>query len=158
VYWREAQDKAEPEKSIESKLLLLMQRRLWYGITWPSMVLTCIFGPWLAITWWPFPIWLWLKLGFVAILVGYHLYIHIIFQQQQRGDARYNPFFLRVFNEASTILLFMIVFLVVLKNTLGLLWGGGIFVALTGLLITGILIYRKKREKSEKKSGVDLHK
>jgi protoporphyrinogen IX oxidase len=152
VYWREAQDKPEPTRKIESDLLLLMQKRLWYGITWPSMILTLIFGPWLAWSWWPFPAWLWAKLGFVTLLVIYHHFIHSIFKQQQKGDARYNPFFLRVFNEASTVLLFLIVFLVVLKSLLSMVWGTVIFIGITGLLITGIMVYRKIRENSSKKS------
>ncbi|MCU0431741.1 MAG: CopD family protein [Cytophagaceae bacterium] len=151
VYWREAQDKEEPQRSTESALLLLMQRRLWYGITWPSMILTTILGPWLAWTWWPFPFWLWAKLAFVVLLIFYHHYIHAIFKQQQRGEARYSAFFLRIFNEASTLLLFMIVFLVVLKNAMGIAWAAALVSVLSILLLSGIFLYRRKREKSKKK-------
>jgi hypothetical protein len=37
-----------------------MEKRLWYGITWPSMVFTFILGFWTAYTLfgWDFPAWL----------------------------------------------------------------------------------------------------
>ena len=46
VYQREALDKEEPERSIIGSQLALMAGRLWYMITWPSAVLTLIFGIW----------------------------------------------------------------------------------------------------------------
>jgi putative membrane protein len=45
VYQAEADQKEEPEKSILSKQYKIMAKRLWYGITWPSFVLTLLFGP-----------------------------------------------------------------------------------------------------------------
>ena len=43
VYFCEAQDKVEPEKSILSEQYKIMMKRLWYIIAWPSMVLTVYF-------------------------------------------------------------------------------------------------------------------
>src|SRR5258705_4059867 len=45
VYNTEAGEKDEPEKSILRKHFTIMIKRLWFGITWPSAVLTLIFGP-----------------------------------------------------------------------------------------------------------------
>ena len=47
IYNREAAEKEEPEKSILQKQFSIMIKRLWFGITWPSAVLTLIFGAWL---------------------------------------------------------------------------------------------------------------
>ena len=44
IYHVEALEKAEPEKSILANQFKVMQKRLMYGITWPSMFLTVIFG------------------------------------------------------------------------------------------------------------------
>ena len=44
IYDREAQDKDPSEKKILTEQYKIMQRRLWYGITWPSCILTIIFG------------------------------------------------------------------------------------------------------------------
>ena len=40
IYNTEANEKPEPEKSILQKQFSIMIRRLWFGITWPSAVLT----------------------------------------------------------------------------------------------------------------------
>ncbi len=47
IYHTEAETKPEPEKSILQTQYKLMEKRLWYGITWPSMILTLVFGSWL---------------------------------------------------------------------------------------------------------------
>src|SRR4028119_1308566 len=46
IYNTEAQERPEPERSILQKQFGVMIRRLWFGITWPSAVLTLILGPW----------------------------------------------------------------------------------------------------------------
>ena len=66
VYHSEAAEKLEPERSILSKQYKIMIKRLWLGITYPSAVLTLIFGTsmWylLGVT----PEWLVIKLCFVV--------------------------------------------------------------------------------------------
>ena len=47
IYNTEAKEKTEPEKSILQKQFSTMINRLWLGITWPSAVLTFIFGGWI---------------------------------------------------------------------------------------------------------------
>src|SRR5699024_471793 len=49
IYNREAQDKEEPERRILQGQYKVMIKRLWLGITWPSAILTFIFGPWMFI-------------------------------------------------------------------------------------------------------------
>jgi putative membrane protein len=44
VYAAEAQGRPEGERSVLLPQFLLMQRRLWFGITWPAMVGTWVFG------------------------------------------------------------------------------------------------------------------
>src|SRR5690349_570746 len=76
IYHVEADQKAEPERNILIKQFQVMQRRLWYGITWPSAVLTFIFGPILWLGYFPqytFQAFFILKLCFVAGLALYHL-------------------------------------------------------------------------------------
>ena len=50
IYNTEASEKTGPERVILQAQFNLMIRRLWLGITWPSAVLTLIFGPWLWIS------------------------------------------------------------------------------------------------------------
>lgn len=142
VYYAEAGLLASPEKEILQNQYKLMQKRLWYGITWPSAVLTAFLGTQLLVLYGTVPLWLWVKLGFVLVLFAYHGYCQVIFNQQQKELDVYSATFLRFWNEIATILLVGIVFLVVLKSTISLAWGLlGLFV-FTVLLVVSIRIYR----------------
>ncbi len=150
IYFAEADQNPEPERSILQKQLLLMQKRLWYGITWPSAVMTLIFGPWMLYLYGALPDWLLYKLIFVVFLYAYHLGCHLVFKQQQAGVVKYTGQQLRVWNEVATIFLFAIVFLVVLKNALSMLWGLLGLVVFIIILLIAIRIYKKIREKKTK--------
>ena len=54
--------------------------------------------------------------------------------------------YVRIWNEGATILLFSIVFLVILKDSLSWIWGLTGLIALGLLLILGIRIYNKIRK------------
>jgi len=144
IYFAEAQDKPEPEKSILQKHLLDWQKRLWYGITFPSALLTGIFGPCMLI-WFPLSTWLIIKLSLVFGLFIYHFLCHGIFLQQKKGIIKYSGDQLRIWNEVATLFLVSIVFIVVLKNALDMLWGvlGLVLFAIT--LMIAIRVYKKIR-------------
>lgn len=148
IYQREAMDKDEPEKGILTTQLKLMSKRLWYIITWPSMILTLIFGPWLLFITPGFLSqgWMHLKLGFIVLLVVYHLACHRIFKQLQNDIPVMSSMKLRLFNEASTIILFAVVFLVVLKNSLGWIYGTLGILALAIVLMLAIKWYKSLRK------------
>ncbi|ALI98643.1 CopD family protein [Rufibacter tibetensis] len=146
VYYAETAQKSEPEKSILQTQFALMQKRLWYGITWPSAVLTVIMGLSLLHYYSPIPTWLWIKLGFVVGLLAYHLYCHRIFKQHQRGEIKQSSTTLRIWNEVATLFLVSIVFLVVLKNGLSATWGVLGFIGLSVLLMAAIMVYKKLRK------------
>src|SRR5215212_901886 len=123
IYNVEAGDKPEAEKNILRGQFGVMIRRLWLGITWPSAVLTLIFGSWM---WWLLgvtPSWLVVKIGFVIGLYLYHFSLHGIYRQQLRGEFRYSSQRLRIWNEVATIFLVAIVMLVVVKQSMSLVWG-----------------------------------
>lgn len=146
IYATEAAEKPEPGRSVLQQQLFLMQRRLWFGITWPSAIITLLLG---LNTWYQYgstPTWLIYKLMLVAGLYGYHLLCHALFRQQQRGELRYTSNQLRVWNEVATLFLFSIVFLVVLKDALNMLWGMLALLALAALLMIAIRIYRRMRK------------
>ncbi|WP_295126255.1 CopD family protein [uncultured Chitinophaga sp.] len=147
VYNAEANDKPEPERSILQTQYKIMMKRLWFGITWPSAILTLIFGPWMLYLYGVIPMWLWIKLGFVLFLYVYFFLLHSIFKQQQQGIFRYNSIQLRVWNEVATIFLVAIVFLVVLKSLASMIWGLVGLILFTALLMLAIKIYKRLREK-----------
>ena len=148
IYTKEAYEKEEPAKSILTTQLILMQRKLWFIITWPAAIGTFVFGIWMlavnpAILMFP---WMWLKLIFVGLLALYHLQCHSFYKQQKAGVFKTSSFKLRLFNEIATVFLVAIVFLVIVKSTGGLVWGMlGLFISV-GLLMAGVFIYKKQRQ------------
>ncbi len=130
-----------------SQQFQVMIRRLWFGITWPSAVLTLIFGPWM---WWLYggmPTWLMIKLCFVTGLYAYHLTLHHIYSQQMTGVFKYSSQQLRVWNEVATIFLVAIVMLAVVKQNMSWVWGlTGLFLFVV-LLMSTIKLYKALRKK-----------
>ena len=148
----EAHAKPSPEKEILTTQLKLMTKRLWYIITWPSAVLCILFAVWLLLLmpgWLQQP-WMHLKLGFVFLLLLYHLKSHQIFKQLQRDDVKYTSNFMRIWNEVTTIILFAVVFLVVLKDTFNWIYGVVGIITLGILLMLGIRFYKRIRDKNPK--------
>ena len=150
IYNTEAQEKEEPEKSVLHKQFGIMMSRLWLGITWPSAVLTLIFGPWMWYLLGSLPTWLSIKLIFVVALYCYHFSLHVIYKQQLKGVFKYSSQQLRMWNEVATIFLFAIIFLAVVKQTMSLVWGLGGLVGLVVVLFAAIRIYKVIRKKNEK--------
>ena len=146
VYNAEAHTKIEPERTVLMKQFGVMQKRLLYGITWPSAILTLIFGTWMGILYGSLPPWLLIKLFFVLCLFIYHLSLHKIFKQQQREDFRWSSQRLRMWNELATLFLIAIVMLAVVKELLSVVWGLGVLIVIAVLLMIAIKIYKKYRK------------
>lgn len=149
VYHTEAQSAEEPRRSILQEQYKIMMKRLWYGITWPSAVLTLIFGPWMVILLGGIPGWLWVKLAFVLGLYIYHFLLHGIFKGLMKDQLRYTSTQLRIWNEVATIFLVAIVFLVVLKSLLSMAWALVGLAAFTLVLLVAIRVYKKLRERGK---------
>ncbi|WP_162342972.1 CopD family protein [Cyclobacterium salsum] len=150
IYQTEALQRPEAERSVLKPQLDLMTRRLWTIIAWPSAVLTLMLG--IAVLLYrpgylqlPF---MHAKLGFVVLLYAYHLGCHRIYLSLQKDRVVWSSTRLRLWNELATLLLFAIVFLIVLKNLLNMVWG------MVGLLVLGVLLmlatkwYKKVRERN----------
>ena len=124
-----------------------MEKRLWLGITWPSLVLTLIFGLWLGEVnnLWGSP-WFHAKLALVFLLVLYHLECGRLYVRFQKDQIQRSPQWLRYWNEVATLFLVALIFLAVLKNTLDLYWGTGVLAVITILLGGAVYIYKKMRK------------
>ena len=142
VYHTEASERPEPEKSILQKQFRLMIRRLWLGITWPSAILTLIFGPWMMILLGGVPTWLAIKLCFVVGLYGYHFSLQAIYNQQMNGIFRFSSQQLRIWNEVATIFLVAIVMLATVKQNMSWAWGLLGLLCFVVLLMSAIRIYK----------------
>lgn len=148
VYTIEAHSKAEPEKSILLRQLNMMSSRLWYGITWPSAVITFGLGIAMLISQ---PFWLKLpfmhiKLGLVFFLYAYHVSLQILLNQLKRGIVKYSSQQLRIWNEVATLFLISIVFLIVVKTGLSIAWGLIGLAIITAMIMVGIKLYKNFRK------------
>jgi len=117
IYHTEALDETEPKRNILTAQFTLMARRLWLGITVPSMVITVFTGSWLlSYHDVPHTRWLHLKLTFAALLLAYHFHCGWIRQRLAAGARPFSSRQLRVYNEVATFLLVAMVFTAVGKS------------------------------------------
>jgi len=151
IYNTEAAEKPLVEKNILQEQFGVMMRRLWFGITWPSAILTLIFGPWVWYLVGGFPQWLIIKLSFVVGLYVYHFTLHAIYTQQVKGIFNYSSQQLRIWNEVATIFLVAIVMLAVVKQNISVVWGIVGLIAFVLLLMSAIRIYKLVRKKDPEK-------
>lgn len=109
---------AECRDAISIERFKVMERRLYFGITWPAALLTTLLGIWL-ISYNPGYYlkagWMHAKLSLVLILWAYHLgcghYRKAFAHAKNQRSSR----FFRFYNEMPTLLLAGIVLLVVIK-------------------------------------------
>lgn len=107
---------AEDQPSIER--FKVMERKLYRGITTPSMVVTLVFGFWLIGTNAEFYLqqgWLHAKLVLIAILVGYHLACGRFVRLFRDDQNTHGHVFYRWFNEMPVLLLVGIIILAVVR-------------------------------------------
>lgn len=149
IYYTEAAEKDATAKMILQEQFMIMQKRLWYGITWPSCILTIIFGTAMLHHWFPLKDnqWLIAKLGFVLFLFFYHLSLGRILKKFRSGELPYTSTQLRIWNEVSTLFLVAIVFLVVLKNLLSMTYALIGLVMLIIALMSAIMVYKRLRSR-----------
>ncbi|WP_295714315.1 CopD family protein [Mucilaginibacter sp.] len=149
IYHTEAQDKPEPDRSILSAQFEIMERKLWYIIATPSMLITIIAG--LTMVYlkqgWLLMAWLQIKLVFVVGLAVYHHICENKMKQMRKGVFKWTSTQLRLWNELATIFLFAIVFLAVLKNGISWIFGVVGLVAFAVILMIAVKIYKRFREK-----------
>lgn len=150
IYHIEASEKSSPEREILTKQLQLMTKRLWNIIAWPSAILCTLFAlvmlylnsgllyqPWMQV-----------KLGFVVLLIAYHLKNHLIYKQLQRNEIKYTSNYMRIWNEGATLILFAVIFLVVLKSAVNWIFGVVGIIVLGVLLMLGIKLYKRIQAKN----------
>lgn len=150
IYHVEAESKPQPDKQILQTQYKLMSKRLWYIITWPSAILASFFAFWMLFSntlyYFSEP-WMLIKLSFVLALFLYHFSCQRIYSQLQKDIIKHSAFKLRIWNEVATIILFAVIFLITLKDSINWIWGVvGIFV-FGVVLMLGIKLYKKIREK-----------
>jgi putative membrane protein len=94
--------------------LVVMARRL-YAFMSIMAVFALLFGLWLWLGFHDSGRWLMVKLVFVVALIGYHLACRMLLGRLQRGAPMPSAFALRLFNEATLLLVLPIILLAVVK-------------------------------------------
>ena len=102
------------DSTAERDRLLVMARKLWRFMT-PIGYLALLSGLWLWLVVGITGPWMHAKLTLVVLLVGYNHYCKKLLRDFQDGCNTRSHVWFRWFNEAPTLLLLVIVFLVVLK-------------------------------------------
>jgi putative membrane protein len=104
--------------SVSKERFKVMQAKLFKIIMNPSMIATLILGVWLlAESWQAFSSqgWIWVKLFFVFLLIGYHHYCLRIIKAFADDRVLHSEKFFRIFNELPSLVLVVVVILVVVK-------------------------------------------
>ena len=154
IYNTEANAKEEVVKNALHEQFSVMMKRLWFGITWPSAIITLLLGlsvlfqgGWNTIFFTEQARWLLVKLCFVVLLYVYHFSIHKIYKQQAKGVFKYSSQQLRIWNEVATIFLVAIVMLATVKQSISFVWGLVGLICFVVLLMSAIKIYKIIRSK-----------
>jgi putative membrane protein len=150
IYHTEAQGKPEPDRTILSKQFEIMERKLWYIISVPSMVLVLAAGITMVFLR-PYYLqfgWLQIKLCFVVGLLVYHFICQNKMKQMAAGNFKWTSTQLRIWNEVATLFLFAIVFLAVLKDAVNWVYGFLGLVGLAVILMLAVKLYKRVRTKS----------
>ncbi|APO69750.1 hypothetical protein IE4872_CH04170 [Rhizobium gallicum] len=106
---------AEPG-SLQSETFKIMERRLLKVIMNPAMMLTWVFGLYLAWSVYGFQGgWLHVKLALVVLLTAVHMFFSRAVAAFARDENRRSARYWRFMNEAPTLLMILIVILVVVK-------------------------------------------
>ena len=113
VYHAETRENRE-----QSETFKLMEKRLYFYIMNPAMILSWIFGVLLIHSQGIISLsllWMKIKLGLVIILTAYHFYLLAVLKDFQIDNNTKSSKFFRVINEVPTILLIIIIFIVIFK-------------------------------------------
>ncbi len=115
IFVYHAQNNSKP---IISEVFKVMEKKLFFYIMTPAMILSWLFGL-LLIHEIGFEqlgqIWMILKLVFVVLLTIYHFYLGSILNQFKLNLNEHSHKFFRYINEIPTILLILIIFVVIFK-------------------------------------------
>jgi len=102
----------------QSETFKLMEKRLYFYIMNPAMVVSWIFGILLIHSQGILSLgllWMKIKIGLVIILTAYHFYLLAVLKDFQIDNNTKSSKFFRVINEVPTLLLIIIIFVVIFK-------------------------------------------
>ena len=149
IYHKEAQTKEKSVKEILQSQYALMSKRLLDIITWPSAFLTTFFGVSMLVDNQMLleQSWMHIKLAFILLLWLYTYSCQIILNQIKIGQIKTTEIKLRIWNEVATLIMFAIIFMAVLKNSISWIYATLSLIGLAVLLMISIKLYKKYKTK-----------
>lgn len=112
VYHAMAEDEASRER------FKIMERKLYRGIMWPSMVVAVVLGSWMLVQNWGYyrtQGWMHAKLALAILLIAYHFLCGKFLRDLRDGRDTRSHVFYRIFNELPVLGLVGIVILVIVR-------------------------------------------
>ena len=106
------------ENKGQSETFKLMEKRLYFYIMNPAMILSWVFGILLIHSQGIMSLgllWMKIKIGLVIILTSYHFYLLAVIKDFQVDNNSKSSRFFRIINEVPTVLLIIIIFVVIFK-------------------------------------------
>ncbi len=95
---------------------MTMERKLYFYIMWPAMILTLLFGLGLThLAWGTLGGWFHAKMALVLLLIGFHLHAGRVLKAFAEQRNEHDQRFYRIYNEIPTLILILIVILVVVR-------------------------------------------
>ena len=155
IYHAEAKAEPEPAQSILKNQYQLMEKRLLNIITTPGMIVTVAMAIGL-LSQEPEVLhdgWMHIKLGLVALLLGYHFYCIRLMKKLEKDECQWSGQQLRALNEAPTLLLVAIVLLAVFKNSFPTSTATWLIVGLVVFMAATIQLYAKKRRRDKERQA-----
>ncbi len=156
IYHVEAEAEPEPAQGILKRQYEIMEKRLYGIITTPGMVVTVAMAIGLLVLMPEYlkDGWMHIKLGLVAVLLGYHHYCGRLMRQLHRGECQWSGQQLRALNEAPTLLLVVIVMLVIFKNNFPTGATTWLVAGLVVVMAATIQLYARKRRLDKEKAAL----
>lgn len=109
---------AMAEDAIGRERFVVMERKLYRGIMWPSMIVVVALGLWmLSLNWDVYRTqgWMHAKLTLATLLIVYHFWCGKFLRDLRDGRSARSHVFYRVFNELPVLGLVAIVILVIVR-------------------------------------------
>lgn len=136
VAHHEAMAKWEPDRKILLDQFSRMERRSLFFMNWPALIAFVVLGVWIisirpALLKQPF---MHVLLGYIALLIAYHLSIHRIHGLLKRGEVKWTAFQLSLWSQGATLFLFVFVVLLIFRERMDWVWGS------LGLLVVGAVV------------------
>ena len=149
VYHREAFEKDPAAKDVLLPLFLSAERRVWYIIIWPSLIITLVLGSILMVKTGAYREgWFHLKLLLILFFLGYHVFYARLRKQFRKEDVALSSVKLRLLNEVPFFFLIFISFTVYLRSFFSGLWAGAVLVILLVSLAFIVRFFRQFKKKN----------